>query len=495
MDVSMLQRRSSEVDILLGCDYFGLHPKQEVGVGGDNLSVMKGDLGLCLQGSHPELQENTEVSSHLVKVLHGYKLKTNCNFLQTHSEYSHPTVSPVQDCYVNVVSGKKTESPQFLYSPLDTLKLKSGPQKDEVLPGEKKVVLTSAAAAVKSDSTSLGIQYSRFSNICKVYWVVARILNMLRSKSLKGGKCKLISPDLLIDAEKLLLCDKQRSAVGEFKEIKGRYCALQPVQHSLKPAPPWPAILRSVPAPVHSDPGSQLVGVSHELKDAWAKIDHALLTKEGSENGLSWVFGPADSPWHQGAVESMVKAAKRAFEFSVHNQRLSPCEFLTMCAEAANMINERRIGTMLGIDADISVLTPNCFLLGRATVQNPRCWQPQSLSLSNRFHMTQRLLDVFWQKWCELCAPGLVVQRKWHTAVRNLKAGDVVTLADKNTLRGSYRLALVKEVFPSRDGRVRKVKLIYKNFKVGEKVSQYHGAIDTAITRSVQRLALLVPAE
>jgi len=122
------------------------------------------------------------------------------------------------------------------------------------------------------------------------------------------------------------------------------------------------------------------------------------------------------------------------------------------------MLNERPIGVLPGVDADISVLTPNCLLLGRATVQNPRCWQPQSSSLLNRYHFVQRLADSFWQRWCELCAPGLIVQQKWHTASRNLRPGDVVIVADKNSLRGSYRLGLVREVFPGSDGRVRKVK-------------------------------------
>ena len=50
-----------------------------------------------------------------------------------------------------------------------------------------------------------------------------------------------------------------------------------------------------------------------------------------------------------------------------------------------------------------------------------------------------------------------MVQRKWFTASRNLRAGDVVIVADKNTLTGEYRLALVKDVFPGEDGKVRKV--------------------------------------
>ena len=42
------------------------------------------------------------------------------------------------------------------------------------------------------------------------------------------------------------------------------------------------------------------------------------------------------------------------------------------------------------------------------------------------------------------------------------------------------------------DGNIRRVRLSYRNFKIGEPVSEYSGAQDTIITRAVQRLALLV---
>ena len=53
---------------------------------------------------------------------------------------------------------------------------------------------------------------------------------------------------------------------------------------------------------------------------------------------------------------------------------------------------------------------------------------------------------------------------KWKTTTRNLRPGDVVNVADKNTLRGEYRLGLVYELFPGQDERVRRVSVMYKNF-------------------------------
>ena len=88
-------------------------------------------------------------------------------------------------------------------------------------------------------------------------------------------------------------------------------------------------------------------------------MDEDELRKKGVQNGMNWIFGSADSPWYQGAVESLIKIAKRAIIFAVGKRRLSDPEFLTVCTEVANLLNERPIGTLPSTDSDLSVLTPN----------------------------------------------------------------------------------------------------------------------------------------
>ena len=70
-----LQRKSTPVDILLGCDYFGLHPKQEEAGCGANLSIMSGEFEICVQGTHLDLREETEFDANLVKTIHDSKIK------------------------------------------------------------------------------------------------------------------------------------------------------------------------------------------------------------------------------------------------------------------------------------------------------------------------------------------------------------------------------------------------------------------------------------
>ena len=67
-DSCHLQRKSSSVDVLLGNDYYGLHPKKEIAKNGDHLSIMKGELGVCLQGNHPRLAELTEITTSVAEM-------------------------------------------------------------------------------------------------------------------------------------------------------------------------------------------------------------------------------------------------------------------------------------------------------------------------------------------------------------------------------------------------------------------------------------------
>ena len=246
--------------------------------------------------------------------------------------------------------------------------------------------------------------------------------------------------------------------------------------------------IRGWPQKLYSDPGSQLVSASIELKSA--------ITKSGSENGMEWIVGTADAPWHQGAVESLVKTIKRAIHLSTHNQRLSVSEFLTVCTEAANIVNERPLGLLPDIDSEINILTPNCMLLGRASSVNPNVWSTDDqVRLRSRSHLVSSIMEQFWKHWTTLFAPSLLYRRKWHERHRDLKVGDVVLVLQDASFKDKYRLARVTEVWPSKDGRVRKVTVAYKNYRTGEKVNVYKGASFTSVFRSCQKLVLLVPID
>ena len=93
-DITMLQRQSKEVDVLLGSDYFGLHPKEELCSVGDNLSLMEGALGVCLQGSHPDLNVDRCVDINMVGAakLANVKIPTSSNCIVTSVKHPPPSL-------------------------------------------------------------------------------------------------------------------------------------------------------------------------------------------------------------------------------------------------------------------------------------------------------------------------------------------------------------------------------------------------------------------
>lgn len=254
------------------------------------------------------------------------------------------------------------------------------------------------------------------------------------------------------------------------------------------------AAIRGYPSTVYSDPGTQLVGANAEMKAAFEALQGDEMISTLSQKGTRWIFGPADSPWYQGAAEALIKSAKFALSISVRKSRLSFAELLTVFTEAANLLNERPIGIMPDVDNDMKILTPNSLLLGRSTAMNPGGIDA-SASLYSRVNAVQDVVDEFWHQWTLLYAPTLLKQSKWTQETRPLQVGDVVLVADSNVMKGEYRLAVVEAVHPSQDGIVRRVSIRYTLYKSVGKDMQLKGGRSIIVERSVQRLSLIIPVE
>ena len=91
---------------------------------------------------------------------------------------------------------------------------------------------------------------------------------------------------------------------------------------------------------IFSDPGSQLVRAENELIAMWKSLASKTTLRTCTENGTRRILAPADSARHQGAVEALVKAAKRALKYSINDQRLSASELLTVFTESKSTEQE-----------------------------------------------------------------------------------------------------------------------------------------------------------
>ena len=178
--------------------------------------------------------------------------------------------------------------------------------------------------------------------------------------------------------------------------------------------------------------------------------------------------------------------------------RLSPLELQTVLFECANLVNERPLGVLKTPreDGTFKVLTPNSLLIGRSLGTVPDDISLRShLKKSDRYELIQQATSEFWSHWSQQVTPERIIRQKWHQVGRNLRIGDVVLLHDKSPIKGRYILGLVVSVNLGRDGMVRSCTVSYTVTNKKDPLGKYSGGTKVKVTRSVQRLTLLLPVE
>ena len=257
------------------------------------------------------------------------------------------------------------------------------------------------------------------------------------------------------------------------------------------------ASLRGWPIKVYSDPGSQLESSSGKLGSWWNDLKDQL-SEFAANTNFSWELSPANSPWRQGQSEVRIKTVKRLLTIAVTSVRLTPLELQTALYEAANLCNERPLGINKTPNADGSyaVLTPNCLIMGRSLAAVPDDAKlSDQIKASERYHLINQVTSDFWSRWASEVTPEHVIRKKWNESGRNLQQGDVVLVHDKSPLKGKYIMGMVDSVKMGPDSRVRSCTISYMSPRSKDAENQYTGGRRIVITRSIQRLSLLLAVE
>ena len=240
--------------------------------------------------------------------------------------------------------------------------------------------------------------------------------------------------------------------------------------------------VRGYPQKIFSDNGTNLVGACNELKEVIQGLDWQTIQDYGAHKGTKWIFSPGNAPWYNGATEALVKSVKRALNAVGGEHIFCFNEYQTLLYEAAQLVNQRPIGLKPKKPNDGSYLCPNDLILGRATTDVPQGPFKERCSHKYRLDFVEKVVQCFWKRWTREVFPSLVIYPKWHVERRNVQIGDVVLIDDANEIRGKWKMGKVVEVIPSHDGRIRRVKVMYKN-------------PNETIERAVQKLIVLVPVD
>lgn len=187
-----------------------------------------------------------------------------------------------------------------------------------------------------------------------------------------------------------------------------------------------------------------------------------------------------------GAWEKMIGVARRILDCMLLQEKthLSHEVLCTLMAEVSAIINARPL-IPVSTDPDSPfILSPALILTQKVCVRPPPGTFMDADLFRSQWRQVQILADRFWTRWRREYLPTPQSRRKWNVARRDLKTGDVVLLKDSQVARNDWSVALVTSVFPSADGKVRKVELRTTD----------HGTPRTFL-RPVTQVILLLPGE
>ena len=162
--------------------------------------------------------------------------------------------------------------------------------------------------------------------------------------------------------------------------------------------------------------------------------------------------------------ERLVRSAKRALSAVLGDRAVDDETLRTVVTEVEALLNGRPLTHASTDPGDYQPLTPNHFLIGRASPQlPPGVFVDGDLCSRRRWKHTQVLIDHFWRRWRREYLPTLTTRSKWSRDTTEVKVGELVLVTDDNMPRGHWPVGRVARVHPGVDGRVRVVEVTTAN--------------------------------
>ncbi len=188
----------------------------------------------------------------------------------------------------------------------------------------------------------------------------------------------------------------------------------------------------------------------------------------------------------------MVAAAKQALHHAIPpDHALTFEQLITAFAEVEAVLNARPLAYVSGDPQDLAPLTPNHFLYGAASQPIVQLLStPTQFSCTRKWNELKAIVAQLHRRFQKEIVPHYRLTHSHGENVRDLAVGDVVTffLPSAGT---KWPLAVVDEVYPGRDGRVRTVRI--KQPQLAPDLPYIRRA-DKHFVRDVGHVALLLPA-
>ena len=238
---------------------------------------------------------------------------------------------------------------------------------------------------------------------------------------------------------------------------------------------------------IHTDRGTNFIGAANELHGQ-IKTSSSL-AKFATKNNLEFITNVPYASHMGGIWERQIRSIRAVMSglLKGHNARLDSASLRTLFYEIMAIINCRPItATDKGMP-----LNPNMLLTMKTSLvlPPPGDFDDTDIYSRKRWRRVQRMANEFWERWKVEYIQNLQTKQKWTTQASNMKVGDVVLLKEIDEPRNQWPLARIVDVIPSKDGLVRKVRLVLATANLnhkGQRIGQ-----QTVLERPIHKTILI----
>jgi len=119
-------------------------------------------------------------------------------------------------------------------------------------------------------------------------------------------------------------------------------------------------------------------------------------------------------------------------------------------------MNSRPISPLSSDPSDLEPLTPAHFLIcGAMSLPSEIDISQENPNGLRRWKYVQFLTQTFWKRWHKEYLPQCQIRGKWTAVKRTLKNDDVVIIKEDNAPPTKWKLGVIINVHPGKDGIVR----------------------------------------
>ncbi len=248
------------------------------------------------------------------------------------------------------------------------------------------------------------------------------------------------------------------------------------------------------PTEIVTDNGANFEAASALVRRLNEEMEKA--AGQGRRKDIKWRFNPPYASHYGGVFERMVRATKEALYHALpSHMSLSLEQLRTALAVVENVLNSRPLAYVSADPKDPTQLTPNHCLYGSGRLQFDEELQntSQKISLAKKYNVIRGAMDRFMDRFKLEIRPYMQLNNKCVTVNRDkdLKPGDVVVFFMPSAAK-KWPIAVINDVYPGRDGKVRTVRLRLAQHNADGRT--YDPSFKTFL-RDVREVALLRPAE